>query len=427
MNTAIVLAAGKGSRFSNNTVKQYIKINGKPLIQYSIDACVSSKLISNIVLVSDQENYPTHYIKSSKPLRCILGGDSRNHSLYNALLFIKYNYPETINIIILESARPLIDFERLDFMITELKFYDAIISGSPVVDSLVDNNLSAVNRNEYTLIQSPEAYNFKNLFLVFSPTSNLSSPFHQIPDTYQKKINITNIPNFKVTYPSDLPVIERIINTKVILYRKPNLNLLRSKKILLIGASGSLGSAIRGYFVDKNIEFIAPSSQDLNLEDLSHYQLQFFLNDFRPDIVINTAAIICKDGPNDTFSLYQKIMQVNTYSNYELINYLSTLNSRTKFIVISSSSSSYGRKGLNFYSSSKAALNSMIQSMSQDPKYNNVTITIVVPEKFNSSFTRINKVRSKSVLALKDVVDSIMISVENEISGLEIIVRKSLI
>ena len=48
--TAVVLAAGKGSRMGGNTAKQYMEIGGKPLVAYALEVFEASPVIDEIIL-----------------------------------------------------------------------------------------------------------------------------------------------------------------------------------------------------------------------------------------------------------------------------------------------------------------------------------------------------------------------------------------
>ena len=55
-NTAVVLAAGRGSRMKTGTPKQYLEIAGKPLYKYCLETFEKSALITDIVLVVPEED-----------------------------------------------------------------------------------------------------------------------------------------------------------------------------------------------------------------------------------------------------------------------------------------------------------------------------------------------------------------------------------
>ena len=54
MNTAIILAAGLSNRFNSSTPKQFLKLNGKMLIEYSVEKFLQNKNIEEIIIVTQK-------------------------------------------------------------------------------------------------------------------------------------------------------------------------------------------------------------------------------------------------------------------------------------------------------------------------------------------------------------------------------------
>ena len=88
--TAIVLAAGRGTRMESNIQKQYMVLNGKPLIYYSLQAFQKS-VVDNVILVtgSGEEEYCQREIVEaygfSKVTQIVTGGKERYHSVFEGL------------------------------------------------------------------------------------------------------------------------------------------------------------------------------------------------------------------------------------------------------------------------------------------------------------------------------------------------------
>ena len=91
-NIGIILAGGVGKRFGKDKPKQYVEINGKELIAYSIDAFKKSRMIDEIIVVLNEEEFLTKRIEKNYNVVCIKGGKTRNESFKNALDYIKNNY-----------------------------------------------------------------------------------------------------------------------------------------------------------------------------------------------------------------------------------------------------------------------------------------------------------------------------------------------
>ena len=207
----IILAGGIGSRFGGETPKQYHLINGKELIWYSIEAFKHSKNIYDFIVVLDKEQYDSHRIEKKYRVKTVLGGETRNHSLKNALDYIKENFPECNKVIENDAARPLTTSELIDKYICLLDEYDYVQTAAKIVDSLGCYNKRNVSREDYFLIQAPDAYRFKMLYECFDPDFPNTHPAVQLPETSKGFSCFDFGNNFKVTYSQDIEIVEVLI------------------------------------------------------------------------------------------------------------------------------------------------------------------------------------------------------------------------
>ena len=91
MAHAIVLAAGVGSRMKSSTPKQFLELNGKEVVCYSLDIFQNSEYIEDITLVTGEEHI--EYCSSNivrkynytKVKTIVAGGAERYNSVYNGL------------------------------------------------------------------------------------------------------------------------------------------------------------------------------------------------------------------------------------------------------------------------------------------------------------------------------------------------------
>ena len=103
-NYFIILAAGKGQRFSQKKPKQFFDYKGKALIEHSIDKALESKLFKRVIIVisNKYKNYFKKYRKNK--ILLVNGGRERKDSSLNALKKIKKFKPK--NVLIHDAARP---------------------------------------------------------------------------------------------------------------------------------------------------------------------------------------------------------------------------------------------------------------------------------------------------------------------------------
>ena len=113
--TAIVLAAGKGSRMNSDVPKQYLTLLGKPVLFYSLQAFEKSD-VDEIILVTgsgEQEYCKREIVEKyhfNKVAHIVEGGAERYHSVHHGLLATK----NVDYVMIHDGARPLISEEVIN-------------------------------------------------------------------------------------------------------------------------------------------------------------------------------------------------------------------------------------------------------------------------------------------------------------------------
>ena len=171
--TAIVLAAGKGSRMKSDVAKQYLDLCGKPLIWYALYAMERSSVIDDCILVTTAEDIS--YVKKEivdrydfhKVKRITAGGKERYDSVYQALRVIAEGglaVPNTDGYVFIhDGARPFLTEEILRRCYDEVCVCGACVAGMPVKDTIkvADAHGYAVqtpDRNMLWQVQTPQAF-----------------------------------------------------------------------------------------------------------------------------------------------------------------------------------------------------------------------------------------------------------------------------
>lgn len=163
--TAIVLAAGQGKRMQSNIQKQYMLLNDKPILYYSLKAFQDS-FIDHIVLVvgADEQNYCRSEIVEKygfhKVTAIVEGGKERYHSVANGINAISW---ENDMVFIHDGARPFVTEEILQRAYDEVLSSHACVVGMPVKDTvkIADNNRNVVNtpnRSNVWQVQTPQVF-----------------------------------------------------------------------------------------------------------------------------------------------------------------------------------------------------------------------------------------------------------------------------
>jgi 2-C-methyl-D-erythritol 4-phosphate cytidylyltransferase len=226
--TAIVLAAGQGKRMNTSVAKQFLILQDKPVIYYSLRAFELSG-VDEIILVTGEgqvdyckrEIVELYHIK--KVVAIIEGGKERYDSVYQGLMHAK----TSDYVLIHDGARPFITTELINGMIECVKESKACIIGVPVKETIkvVDDNgaiITTPNRNTLWVAQTPQAFEYEGIRQAYEnyyqekDTKNVMvTDDAMLYETYGKSPVIIlsgDYNNIKLTTPEDLLLAERIMN-----------------------------------------------------------------------------------------------------------------------------------------------------------------------------------------------------------------------
>ena len=128
MNIIIIMSGGVGNRFGANIPKQYCQLNGRPVIDYVIDAAKGSKVADKVVVVCDPNCIDFSDALKNSGFDFAVNGKERLDSLKSAFDHIQANYPDCERIIILDAVGPFVTSELIDDYLTKLDDNDAVIT-----------------------------------------------------------------------------------------------------------------------------------------------------------------------------------------------------------------------------------------------------------------------------------------------------------
>jgi len=119
---AVVPAAGVGKRMQADRPKQYLEIEGRPLIDYAITRLVMDPHIEGVVVAisADDGYWPTLNLALTKPLWVAEGGVERCHSVLNALQQLATHAHEDDWVLVHDAARPCVRPEDIARLIEQL-------------------------------------------------------------------------------------------------------------------------------------------------------------------------------------------------------------------------------------------------------------------------------------------------------------------
>ncbi|MEO6521083.1 MAG: 2-C-methyl-D-erythritol 4-phosphate cytidylyltransferase [Mucilaginibacter sp.] len=218
-NYAIIVAGGSGSRMQSAVPKQFLLLNGKPVLMYTIETFYNSRSRPAIIIVLPA-NYHHYWLELCKdhdfriPHHLVNGGDTRFQSVKNGLELI--SNPDAV-IAVQDAVRPLTDGTVINESFIHAKQYGNAVVAVKSRDSIrqVKNNISsALVRDEIYLVQTPQT--FQSSLLREAYQQEYSSDFTDDASVVERlgvNINIIegSYTNIKITFPEDVIIAEMLL------------------------------------------------------------------------------------------------------------------------------------------------------------------------------------------------------------------------
>ena len=215
--TAIVVAAGRGTRAGSGIPKQYREIAQKPILHYTIDALLAHKAIDNIICVihkDDKQLYKkaVSRINSPRLSKPVLGGETRSESVFNGIKAASSEY-----VLIHDGARPCLPIDALQRLIIGLEKYNACFLALPIVDtlwSISENKVQKnISREMIWKAQTPQAFKLNEIYNAYENTNK--SLTDDVAIAQSAGIEVTPIlgaeENIKITTQNDFGLARQII------------------------------------------------------------------------------------------------------------------------------------------------------------------------------------------------------------------------
>ena len=170
MAIAIILSGGVGRRMNSSVPKQYIEVDNKSILAYTLNVFEKNDLISEIVIVAspDWKEYIESQLRKfgiRKVVAYAEPGVCRQASILNGLKVCKEiinNYDETV--VIHDAVRPMLSQELLNQCISECQHSDGVMPAFPVKDTIyycVNGSINQLlDRSKLYSGQSPESFKF---------------------------------------------------------------------------------------------------------------------------------------------------------------------------------------------------------------------------------------------------------------------------
>jgi 2-C-methyl-D-erythritol 4-phosphate cytidylyltransferase len=219
----IIAAAGKGTRMNHSLPKQYLPLEGKPILAHTLINLSNIPEVDSITLVVSQDR--VQWCKEAlvdkfniKKVEAIIeGGETRGESVLKGLNSLD---KETTIVAIHDGVRPFITALLFNNIIKQTKEFGAAICAIPVRDTLknVDKKMkikSTHDRNGLWLVQTPQAFHYSLILEAYKKAK--AESFQATDDAgiverlpHPVKIVEGSPLNIKITTPEDLVLAEAI-------------------------------------------------------------------------------------------------------------------------------------------------------------------------------------------------------------------------
>lgn len=136
---AVIPAAGRGTRFGGDVPKQYLEVDGRPLIEHALDALLSHPRIAGAVvaLAVDDVRWPGWRQRHGKPVLRCGGGAERADSVLSALHALPVDVAPDALVLVHDAARPNLHAGDIDRLVdAAIAHVDGAILAAPVRDTL---------------------------------------------------------------------------------------------------------------------------------------------------------------------------------------------------------------------------------------------------------------------------------------------------
>ena len=167
--TAIIVAAGTGSRFKSETPKQFLELAGKPIVVHSIERFASAPAVDTLVVVLASEHVTRlGGMHLSKPVQIVTGGATRAESVLNGLRAVDN---DTQIVAVHDGARPFVSADEIEQTIAKAKEMGAACLVGSVTDTIKtisgDEISGTLDRDKLRRALTPQAFKIEVLRRAF--------------------------------------------------------------------------------------------------------------------------------------------------------------------------------------------------------------------------------------------------------------------
>ena len=232
MNIAILFAGGKGTRMGSDIPKQFLEINGKPILVHTAELFQYHEKIDKIYISTIKEYIPyvEELVKTynlTKVKGVTEGGKTAQDSIYKALLKAKEENAGDSIVLLHDGVRPYVYSKVIDSNIESVKQYGSAITSFPAYETVMisedgEKVTGVTKRKETYTGQAPQSFYLKDILEAHEKIRNSPNGYENMVDactimrTIGKEVHLVggNRGNIKITTPEDVYTFKAYLQYK---------------------------------------------------------------------------------------------------------------------------------------------------------------------------------------------------------------------
>lgn len=230
MNIAMLLAGGSGNRMHQDIPKQFLTVNEKPVIIYTLEAFQKHPAIDGIIVVCIEgwEQVLWAYVRQfnlDKVISIVRGGDCGQNSIYRGLKEIRNHYGTDDIVLIHDAIRPMVSEEIISDCISKTMEYGSAIACIPCAEAMLVTENQEVssrifNRDHLKRTQTPQGFKVGELLdiheraLASGNTNSTASCTLMIEMGKEVHFSKGSEKNIKLTTVEDIDIFKALLLAK---------------------------------------------------------------------------------------------------------------------------------------------------------------------------------------------------------------------
>ncbi len=229
MNIAIIFAGGSGVRMGAGMPKQFLEINGKPIIIHTLDNFQLNSMIDKIYVACKKDyikklEHMLDYFRITKVCGVVEGGATGQDSIYNGLKRALKENPEDSIVLLHDGVRPFVSDEVIEKNIESVKKYGSAVTCTPFFETPVvsrsGEQVEEIPLRKYMFTaQAPQSFRLGEIVNAHEITRKTNPEYKDIADSCNlyrnlgREVHIVegNRGNIKVTTPEDFYVLRALL------------------------------------------------------------------------------------------------------------------------------------------------------------------------------------------------------------------------